>query len=107
MSKKNIDYKSDKTILDIYDCAMNISRHGIAVPSKNMWGWSWIDFTYIQNADDDNILNHEFNSSEINDGMSESDELYEGLTLKNILQLTEGKFRFGINTDINWDEDDI
>ena len=70
MSKKDIDYKSDKTILDIYNCAMNVSRHGIAVPSKNIWGWSRIDFTYIQNTDDDNILNHEFVSSEINDELS-------------------------------------
>lgn len=101
--KENI---SDKLIQDIYDCAIHVYGHGIAVPSKtHPCGWAWINFEDIDIEDGDNILIHAFDCSDINDGWGEND--LEGLTLKQILEKTKGKFLFEITTYINWDRENI
>jgi hypothetical protein len=99
-----IDYTSDKVIQDIYTSAMEVFGHGIAVPSElHPCGWAWIDFSYIDIVAGDNILIHTFYCSEINDGWGE--DSLDGLTLKQILEKTEGRFLFEINTNIDWDRE--
>lgn len=99
--KKGIDYTSDEIIKAIYDCAMNVYCHGIAVPSNNHpCGWDWLDFEYI---DEDNILEHEFSLSDISNGVYDEHD-YESLTLKEILIETEGRFLFELNTRISWED---
>lgn len=100
--KKEIDYTSDEIIKEIYDCAMNVFCHGIAVPSdRHPCGWDWLDFECI--VDENDVLEYEFSLSEISGGIYE-DHDYEFLTLKEILIETEGKFLFELNTWINWEE---
>ena len=102
-------YTSDKDLKDIYNCAMNVSIHGIGVPSNNPWGYSWIDFELLEMMHHENIhetiLNHIFNQDEINEGIG--DDEFNNKTLKDILTMTKGKFRFGINTYIDWEEDNL
>ena len=97
-----IDYKNDEIIKDIYECAMTVFGHGIAVPSKeHPCGWDWLDFDMV---DDRGILNYTFTNSDISDGCHGVND-YEDLTLKKILEVTEGKFLFEINTNVDWSEE--
>ncbi|MDV3428419.1 MAG: hypothetical protein LIR50_15595 [Bacillota bacterium] len=106
---KKEQYTSNKYLKDIYNCAMNVSRHGIGVPSNNPWGYSWIDFELLKTMHSEDIhetiLNHIFDQDEINEGIG--DEEFNNKTLKDILTISEGKFRFGIDTYINWEEDNL
>ena len=63
------------------------------------------EFNTIDEDTDETILNHIFNQDEINDGVG--DDEFNNKTLKDILTISEGKFRFGINTYINWQEDNL
>lgn len=97
--QKGVDYTSDEIIKEIYDCAMNVLGHGIAVPSNNHpCGWDWIDFEYI----DGDILEYKFNPNQISNGNYEDSE-YDWLTLKEILIKANGKFLFEINCSIDWE----
>ena len=100
--KKGIDYTSDEIIEGIYDYAMNVYCHGIAVPSDvHPCGWGWLDFEGI--IDENEILEYKFSLSDISNGIYEEHD-YEFLTLKEILIKTEGRFLFELNTWINWEE---
>lgn len=102
-------YTSDKDLKDIYNCAMDVGGHGITIPSHNPWRYSWIDFELLKTMHDQNInetiLNHVFDETEINEGIG--DDEFNNKTLKDILTMTKGKFRFGINTYIDWEEDNL
>lgn len=101
----NMNYTSDKWLQQIYDCTNEILSDGIAVPSKyHPCGWTWIDFSNIKDDEfcsNPKILSYRFGFYDFNNGLG--DKNYEGLTLKEILIKTEGKFSFEINTDIDWD----
>lgn len=95
--KEGVDYTSDEILKEIYDCAMTVFCHGIAVPDDcHPCRWSWIDFTEV-----DDILTYEFEQDDINNNFGDSD--YVGSTLKKILIKTEGKFLFEINTYVDWE----
>ena len=96
--KKNIDYTDDKIIQEIYECANNTFGHGIAVPSNSHpCGWDWIDFEGM-----DNVLTDKIFLADINDGSYDYHE-FDGLMLKEILAITEGKFLFEINCNVDWE----
>lgn len=99
--KKGIDYTSDEIIKEIYNGAMNVFCHGIAVPSdSHPCGWDWLDFECV---DEDEVLEYEFSLSDISNGIYEEHD-YEFLTLKEILIKTEGRFLFELNTRISWED---
>lgn len=98
-----IDYKNDEIIKDIYDCAMTVFGHGIVVPSDNHpCGWDWLDFECV--CGEEYIVDHRFSAFEISNGAYE-DHKYEGMTLKEILEITGGKFLFEINTNVDWSQE--
>lgn len=104
MSRKDLNFKDDKIILDIFNCAKEVYGSGIAVPvyGGHPCGREWLGFENID--DEDNILTYEFQDADISNGCSNGD--YTDRTLKEILEITEGRFAFEVNTNnINWDED--
>lgn len=104
MSRKDLNFKNDKTIVDIFNCAKEVYGYGIAVPvyDGHPCGWEWLGFENID--DKENILTYEFEDADISNGCSSGD--YIGRTLKGILEMTEGRFVFEVNTNnINWYED--
>lgn len=85
----DLDFNDNKNVLEVYDCAMEYFGYGIYVPCKegHPCGWDFIDFKWV---DRDNILEYEFDSSDISNGYG-SDE-FEGKTLKEILLMIDGYF---------------
>ena len=101
MSRKDLNFNDDKTILDIFNCANEFYGCGIAVPitDGHPCGWEWLDFTNVEN-----ILEHQFEDYEISNGCGVGE--YTGLILKKILIQTDGKFAFEVNVNsIDWDKD--
>lgn len=101
MSRKELDFNKDETILDVFNCAKEVYGSGIAVPVENghPCGWEWLDFKYI-----DDILHDKFEDSDVSDGYGSG--TYTGLTLKEILNKTKGRFAFEVNVNnINWEQD--
>ncbi len=97
--KEGVDYTKNEILEEIYDCAMNVFCHGIYVKSdKHPCGWDFLDFEYI--SENESILEYKFGVSDISNGCYE-DHIYEGLTLKEILIIAEGKFCFEFQ-DIDW-----
>lgn len=93
-----IDYKDDGIIKEIYNCAMEVFSHGIAVPSEaHPCGWDWLDFDMV-----DDILTHQFHGYDISGSAYEQHD-YDWMTLKEILEENEGRFLFEINTNIDWE----
>lgn len=100
--KEGVDFKDSEVLKQIYTGAMEVFGQGIAIPSDNhMCGWDWIDFEYVDNAEE--ILEYRFDSTDISNGIYGRHE-FSGLTLKEILIKTKGRFLFEINCNVDWEE---
>lgn len=103
--KDNVDYTKDEIIKEIYNGAMDAFCQGIAVPSNNNHpcNWDWLDFKQIDNEDVEyDILHYKFELDDISNGIYSNHE-YEGLTLKQVINKTKGKFLFEIYCCVDWD----
>lgn len=110
MSRKGLNFNDNQIIKDIYDCACEVYGNGIAVPTQSghTCGWDWLDFSYIHEKDNEDseyhILNYKFEGGDVSNGCNSGD--FVGLTLKQILEITEGKFAFEVNcNNVDWYED--
>jgi hypothetical protein len=100
--KEGVDFKDPEVLQQIYTGAMKVFGQGILVPSDvHICGWDWIDFNSID--EDENILEYKFDIRDISNGIYDRHN-FSGLTLKEILIKTEGRFLFNINCDVNWEE---
>lgn len=91
--------KDDQIIKDIFNCANEVYGQGIAIPSSNHpCGWDWLDFSCT-----DDILTDIFYPYNVSNGIYEFHKV-EDKTLKEILEITEGKFLFEINTCLDWED---
>lgn len=103
MKRSELNFNDDKVIIDVFKCATEVFGYGLAVPSAHPCGWDWLDFSCISN-DEDDILEYQFESYNISDGYGDGN--YEGLTLREILIKTDGKFAFQTNrNNIDWNND--
>ena len=110
MSRKELNFDDNKIIEDIYKCAKEVYGNGIAVPVENghPCGWEWLNFKNLGGAiDDDGYSALEiwmFEDEDISNGCGT--DCYYGLTLKEVLKKTNGKFAFEVNVNsIDWDND--
>lgn len=89
---------TDEQIIEIYKAAKEVFCNGIYVPVKDwhLCGWDFISFEYC----DDGILDWIFEDGDISNGIY-SFHPYENMTLKQILNETNGKFAFEIGM-IDW-----
>lgn len=102
MKRSELNFNDDAVIIEIFECAVEVLGGGIAVPtSTHPCGWDWLDLEFIGK---ENILEHQFESSDISNGYGNSE--YEGLTLREILLKTNGKFAFQVGCcTIDWEHD--
>jgi hypothetical protein len=110
VSRKKLNFDDTKVIEDIYKRAKEEYKNGIAVPVENghPCGWEWLSFEYLGGAiEDDGYSSLDiwvFEDEDISNGCGT--DCYYGLTLKEVLKKTNGRFAFEVNgNNIDWDND--
>ena len=97
---ENLEVLEIGTLVNIVRCAKEVFCQGIYVPcDSHPCGWDFIDFSDVTPSTV-SVVTHEFDMMEISNGIYDGHP-YEGMTLKQVLRETKGKYAFEIGS-INW-----